>query len=231
VISVMTAKVIRTANSALYGGLDAVDSCTKAVVRLGIRTTHRLVLSFALREVFTKGPREIRAALKDLWQHSTQVAALCLVLARLSGRFDPEQAMLAGLIHDVGVVAIIDFLSTLQEPARQPEVVVRVIGLLRAEASTEILRRWGFADSFVTAAGEAEDWLRDPGPEADICDLVVVSQLHDLSGVEVSPPLPVLEEVPAFRRLRLGEPSMEGGLVIPEEMANELVQTESLLNI
>ena len=60
---------------------------------------------------------------------------------------------------------------------------------------------------------------------------MVVAQLHDLFGVEVSPPLPVLGETPAYRRLQLGEPTMEGGLVIPEEMASELVQTESLLNI
>lgn len=227
----MTAKLIKAANSALYGRCTPVETCASAVVRLGSGITQKLIVSFALRELFKSESKPLQQRMWSLWKHSTRIASLCYLLARMDGRFDPEQAMLAGLLHDVGVIAVIDFIAQLQEPARQPEVVIEVIKQLRAESSAVILQRWGFTKSFVTAAAEAEQWLRSPGTEPDICDLVVVAQLHDLFGTEVSPPLPVLGDTPAYGRLRLGELSMEGGLVIPEEMLSELTQTESLLNI
>ena len=227
----MTAKLIKAANSALYGRCTPVETCASAVVRLGSGITQKLIVSFALRQLFKSDSKPLQQRMWSLWKHSTRIAALCYLLARIDGRFDPEQAMLAGLIHDVGVIAVIDFIALLQEPAQQPEVVIEVIDQLRAESSAVILQRWGFAESFVTAAREAEQWLRSPGAGPDICDLVVVAQLHDLFGTEVSPPLPVLGDTPAYKRLQLGELNMEGGLVITDEMVSELTQTESLLNI
>lgn len=227
----ITAKLIKAANSALYGRLTPVETCTAAVVRLGSGITQKLVISFAVRELFRSDSGALQQQMWSLWKHSTRIAALCHLLARLDGRFDPEQAMLAGLLHDVGVIAVVQYLDTLKEAVSPAHAVSRVVDRLRAEMSAEILQRWRFAEPFVTAAREAEAWMRNPEDGPDLCDLVVVAQLHERMGGETAAPMPVLGDTPAFGRLRLGDLTMEGRLAINDEMASQLAQTESLLNI
>ncbi|MGD8589184.1 MAG: HDOD domain-containing protein, partial [Chromatiales bacterium] len=106
---VITAKLIRTANSPLYAGVSPVDSCTGAVIRLGASTTHNLVLTFALRELFVTQSPILKTYMQQLWKHSVKVSAICYVLAKVVGGFNPERALLAGLLHDIGVVAILNY--------------------------------------------------------------------------------------------------------------------------
>ncbi len=230
----ITAKLVKAANSALYGRMTPVDTCAAAVVRLGSGITQKLVVSFAVHELFRSDSETLRQQMWTLWKHSTRIAALCHLLAQQDGRFDPEQAMLAGLLHDVGVIAVVDALTVMGESVSRADLVGQVVQLLRGEISAEILRRWGFPAAFVQAAREAEDWMRNQSVDAepDLCDLVVVAQLHQRMGEQhPAHPLPVLADTPAFNRLHLGELSMEGRLALSDEMTSRLAQTESLLNI
>lgn len=77
----MAAKLLKAANSAMYGGLAAVESCPAAVVRLGMQTTKNPVLSFALKDIFQTKVPMIQQRMQALWKHSSQLAALCFVLA------------------------------------------------------------------------------------------------------------------------------------------------------
>ncbi len=226
---VMTAKIIRTANSALYGGLEAADSCAKAVVRLGIRTTHKLVLSFALREVFGKGPRVIRSALKDLWQHSTRVGALSLVLARLTGRFDPEHALLAGLVHDIGEIPVLTYAAEYPALIGSQTALGTLRRRLRGELGAAIMETWRFPEEFTPCPIEAEDWLRDPGPEPDYCDLLITAQLHAFVGTPRMQEVPRLDQVPAFRKLDLGELTPELSIAILEQAREQVAEAERML--
>ena len=99
----MAAKLVKAANSALYAGLGAVETCSAAVVRLGMQTTKQLVMTFALKEVFQSKDAAIQKRMHVLWKHSAQVAALCFVLAREVLRLSAEEALLIGLVHDVGI--------------------------------------------------------------------------------------------------------------------------------
>jgi len=73
----ITAKLIKAANSVLYIGREPVETCVGAVVRLGVNTTHKLVLSFALRELFCSKNFMTQKYMHQLWYHSAEVAALC----------------------------------------------------------------------------------------------------------------------------------------------------------
>ena len=90
----MAAKLLKAANSALYGGLSAVETCPAAVVRLGMGTTRHLVLSFALKDVFKSDEPMIQERMRVLWKHSAQIAAICFVLAREIEGMQPEEALL-----------------------------------------------------------------------------------------------------------------------------------------
>jgi len=103
----MAAKLVRACNSPLYRGFSDVRSVQETVVRLGMRTTRQLVTVFAMREVFKSQQPALKKEMEALWQHSREVAALCWVLADHATGVNPEEAMLAGLLHDVGVVPVL----------------------------------------------------------------------------------------------------------------------------
>ena len=227
---VITAKLIRVANSAYYGGMQPLNSCEGAVVRLGIDTTHNLVLTFALQDLFHSKSATLKKRMRQLWKHSTRVAALCFVLAKQTRTFPPDQALLAGLIHDIGEIAILTYLGkyTAQESLKE-EQVDSVVTALRGQVGGMILRYWDFAPEFVSVAMEAEDWRRDPGPDPDYCDLVIVAQLHSFVGTPRMTSLPTLNELPAFTKLPLGELTPQNSLKILDEAQEQIRTAETLV--
>ena len=98
----ITAKLVKAANSAMYGHCRPVTTCTATVIRLGSALTHKLVMSLSVRELFTSSSPILLNRMRELWRHSTEIAAICYVLARYDTRFSPDQALLVGLLHDIG---------------------------------------------------------------------------------------------------------------------------------
>ncbi|MCW8903179.1 HDOD domain-containing protein [Sedimenticola sp.] len=228
---VITAKLIKAANSAIYGRRNPVETCSGAVVRLGGDVTHKLVLSFALRELFQTDSALLNNRMKTLWKHSTRVAAICYVLAKQDSRFKAEHAMLVGLLHDIGVVAILNYAQNFPDEAMHEEPLDRAVHNLRAEIGSMILNKWGFPSDFVITALEAEEWMRNKGTAPDYCDLVIIAQLHSYIGDNKGRHLPSIDEVPAHRRLELGELTPRMSLKILEQAKDQIAHAQSLLNI
>lgn len=230
---VISAKLVRAANSAFFGGGRRVESLVAAITQLGFQLTHKLVLSFALREIFSAPSRAAQERMRELWRHSTQVSALCQTIASSDRRFDPQQALLAGLVHDIGGVAVVNHLAH-RAPQLDAAIADCIVGQLRGTIGGAILRKWRFPEELVVCATEGEHWLRDPGPEPDYCDVVVVAQLLGLLGsASQLDGLPNMSEVPAFGKLRLagagGEDAADAGSAFLEERREQISHTERLL--
>jgi HD-like signal output (HDOD) protein len=225
----ITAKLIGAANSAYYGGSEPVHSCSDAVVRLGMKVSHNLVLAYVVWELFRVKSRALQQRMRSLWHHSNKVAAICHVLALRDKRFKPDEAMLIGLLHDIGVAAILHQVAQYPDFATDPKAIDHAIAHLRGPIGSSILRKWGFQQEFVTAALEAEDWLREGTSKPDYCDLVIVAQLHSFIGSEQMPHVPPLDQVPALVRLGLSELGPEQSLKILAAAAQEIKESELLL--
>lgn len=105
---VITARVLRSANSAAYAGRSPVASIREALLRLGLVRIRRLALVASLYDaVPVRGARTAREA---FWLHSLAVAHGSEIVARhASGApedFDPETAFLSGLLHDIGLLVL-----------------------------------------------------------------------------------------------------------------------------
>ncbi|MEJ2455347.1 MAG: HDOD domain-containing protein, partial [Candidatus Thiodiazotropha sp.] len=202
---VITAKLIRAANSPLYAGVTPVDSCAAAIIRLGADTTHKLVLTFALRELFKTRSSVLRQQMQKLWEHSVQVSAVSYVLAKITGEFNPEHALLAGLLHDIGNVAILSYAERFPEVANDDEKLDQAMMDMRGRIGSAILRNWGFIEDLILVAEEAENWLRVHEGKADYADLVIIAQLHTFIGKPEMAHLPTLDQVPALKKFDIGE--------------------------
>ncbi|HEY1044185.1 MAG TPA: HDOD domain-containing protein [Telluria sp.] len=100
----LAARTVAIANSAAYNRAGhEVTSVKSAVQRVGFRTLNALVASVIVRQlnsaVRDPGLREMS---NRLWEHSAHVAALSMVIARRVTRVDPETALFAGIVHEIG---------------------------------------------------------------------------------------------------------------------------------
>lgn len=100
----LAARTVAIANSAAYnrGGSD-VTNVRAAVQRVGFRTLEALAAAVIVRqlagEILDPG---LRARAGQLWQHCAHVAALAQVIARRVSLVDPDTALFAGIVHEVG---------------------------------------------------------------------------------------------------------------------------------
>jgi HD-like signal output (HDOD) protein len=100
----LAARTVAIANSVAYNraGND-VTNVRAAVQRVGFRTLGALATSVIVRQLDSEITAPVLRAMADrLWQHSAHVAALAQVIARRVSHVDPETAMFAGIVHEVG---------------------------------------------------------------------------------------------------------------------------------
>ncbi|MBI3713759.1 MAG: HDOD domain-containing protein [Burkholderiales bacterium] len=100
----LAAKVVAVANSVAYVGIAGeITNVRAAISRLGFNTLRALVASLVMKQIAGASRNiTIRAKVNQLWEHSAQVAALAQVIARRITKVDPDTAMFAGIVHEVG---------------------------------------------------------------------------------------------------------------------------------
>lgn len=225
----LAARLIQVANSPFYGGLGRVGNIREAVVRLGTTATRNIVTSFSLRQLFQAKSAQLHERIHQLWDHSALVGALCFVLARLTPGFDPDRALLAGLVHDIGEVPMLAYADTNPAILSDFHAFDQAIGRLRGMVGAIVLEKWRFDRELVTVALEAEEWARDPQPRADYCDLVLLAQLHGYVGTPRMPGLPRIDAIPAFGKLALGKLTPRLSLYVLEKAKGEVDEVRRML--
>ncbi len=201
----LSARLLQVANSAAYSRGGSVESIFDAVTRMGLETTHNLAVAFSLKQLFEARSPAIKERLAELYRHSTLIASLSYVLARESGHLKPERALLAGLLHDIGIIPILLYADRNPEQFEEEAELEAVIGRLRGLVGNLVLSRLGFEADLIAVTEEAELWLREGEGEADYCDLVLLAHLHSRLGSPQMHELPRIDETPAFHRLEPGE--------------------------
>ena len=106
----IAAALVRYSNSIAYAGLREVTDLHQAVLRLGHKPVQQTVLALAARTVFDTQDRQFVDLYRVIWSHSVTTA---LAARRLASRASvpPETAFLAGLLHDIGKVVVLQCAS------------------------------------------------------------------------------------------------------------------------
>lgn len=227
----ISARLMKVANGALFHGMSRVESCTQAIARLGLGATRHLVVGFALRNLFAKEIHDAVLAerLRRLWEHSVEVGAIALVLAQVTPGLNPEEALLVGLLHDIGELVVVTYAGRMPQLVENQAALEAVVSELKAEVGATLLREWHFPEGFVTASREAETWCRDAAPEPDYCDITIVAQLHSFVGTPRMAGLPALAEVPAFGKIAGGALTPHMSTVLLEKAKDQIGEIRQLL--
>lgn len=161
---VLSAKLLRLANSSYYHASRSVGTIDDAVLMLGFMTVRTLVISTGLTGSFKTMPG---VDLKQFWRHSLHTAVIAKWLSKqLHGNSD--FAFIVGLMHAIGQLVMHAAMpeKTLQIDkiagpldARRVDVEQTSFGYNYADVGAELARRWRFPDNFATVIKACTDPL------------------------------------------------------------------------
>ncbi|MGB9991592.1 HDOD domain-containing protein [Massilia sp. SM-13] len=151
----MASKILGVANSSAYHRAGRQVSLEQSLVSLGTDMIKTLVISESVYQTFSSFPHSGGTDLRSFWQHSLATAVIARDVARLIAYPQPEEAYLAGLLHNVGRLALLatapkEYAANFQ--ARDDEALCaveqRTLQITHTEAGAWLVERWRL-DSFL----------------------------------------------------------------------------------
>jgi HD-like signal output (HDOD) protein len=199
----MAARIMRLANSAFYRrGNHPMTTIPQAVVRLGLKEVRKLCLTIGATRLFVRPSPRIQH--NEFWEHSIAVAALTRIVAThvRDVRVDPDQAYVAGLLHEVGALVFDHYLSSLYDAvfraARDSghaihEVESEYLDINHAEVGAWLLGRWNAPPTLAAAVQFHHHPNEAPEELRPLCQLVHVADYvcsaHGVTGPGEDVPL------------------------------------------
>jgi len=150
----LASEVLRVANSPFYGGLTKVTNLKDAAVRMGAKQLADLVMMASERNNYKASDQEVQQLLGKLWRHAVGTALASQWLARKLGYTDHlNEALLSGLIHDIGKLAVLKVVDQLKvkEGLHFPlEFVLEVVGSAHTQEGFRLAQKWRLPDNYCT---------------------------------------------------------------------------------
>ncbi|MFS2016719.1 HDOD domain-containing protein [Massilia sp. CT11-108] len=151
----MTGKILTVANSSAYHRNSRQPNLEQAMVALGTDMIKTLVISDSVFQTFNSFPNSSATDLRAFWKNSLTAAVLARETARRMNYAQPEEAYLAGLLHNVGRLALLAtapkeyaFNFTARDDEDLCAVEQRTLQITHAEAGAWLIERWQL-DSFL----------------------------------------------------------------------------------
>ena len=202
---VFSARLLKVANSAMLNAAGSqINDLRLAIMRLGFKMAYNIAVSIAVEQVMNaRAVDKLHPYFEELWHHSVEVAAYSYVIAARMTKINPDQAMLAGLLHDIGKYYILTKTDDFPQLFDDPETLNAIIRDWHTGVGRSILEAWNFSEAIAMSADEHESLDRMHVGSADLTDVVMVANLfahqkniEQLSEID-------WQGVPALKRLNL----------------------------
>lgn len=157
-----TARLLRLANSGFYGFPHRVSTVTEALSLIGILQVHGLVVSTSIVERFAGVGADI-VNMGLFWRHSLACGIAARDLALMLKMRDPDKYFVAGLLHDVGRLALLSCAPKLTQMildrtqrSGEPLLVAEkeILGYDHADIGGVLMKHWGFPPRLVDAVAD-----------------------------------------------------------------------------
>ena len=176
---VLSARLLKVANSNFANRSGAmIKDLRTAIARLGYDLAYSTAVSLAVEQILqSKSVGDLRDHLKVLWKHSVHVSAIAYVIAKKHSKINPDEAMLAGLLHDIGKFYILTRTKDHPELFSDPQALDELIANWHTGIGQAILEAWGFSEDITNTANEHDDLERPRVGLPDVIDVVITANL------------------------------------------------------
>jgi HD-like signal output (HDOD) protein len=175
----ISARLISLANSAAYNTSgQEVRDVKKAVSRLGLNNVRSAAMAIAMNQLLrSKDMVAFDEVAKKLWQHSLHTASAAYVLAKNLTKLNPDEAMLAGMVHDLGGFYMLYRATQYAELRTRPDSVTYVIAQWHESIGHSLLLALGLPEEVADAMRD-HDQPRDlPEVPRNLADIIYVANL------------------------------------------------------
>jgi len=145
----LSARILKVANSSLFGFSFNTGSLQHAISRVGLEHTKTLVTNFALMQLMNPPRGAYGDLIKHVREHSVEVAALAYVICEKGGTFNSNKALLGGMLHDVGYLPLIQFAKSEPEQVLADPGFLPSLKDLHGQAGNLLLMYWQFSPELV----------------------------------------------------------------------------------
>lgn len=160
---VMTAKILQLCNSAMYAGtVIKLDSLDSALLRLGEELFIKTLISASLGSFYNQIDSSYSLCKGGLYQHAVGTALIAEKLASITGKASPAAAYTAGLLHDIGMVVLDQYMAPQcglfyrelqQEKKNMLEMEETYLTYNHCEAGRELAGRWDLHPALASTIG------------------------------------------------------------------------------
>jgi HD-like signal output (HDOD) protein len=180
---VLVARILRRLNSSYYSLTQKVSDLKTAISLLGMREIRNLALTVFVSRFYEGGVAHGTYKRENLWSHSVGVAVASRLVARVCGRGACEEAYIAGLLHDIGLILLDQtlrrhFYRVLDEinPGMPTHVAEsRILTFDHALLGGFVARKWNFPDPVADAITfHHQPWCY-AGEHQDLVNVVAVA--------------------------------------------------------
>lgn len=212
----LTARIIKVVNSPLLRAGREISDVKDAIGRLGINYTSNLATGLAMEQMFQATSDAVDRKMRETWTKSTEIAGICYVLCKHYTKLKPDRAMLAGLVHLIGVLPILSYAEEHDELLSDAISLNHVIENIHPVIGNKILQAWDFPEELANLPGEYLDFTRNSSA-VDYVDIVQVATLQSYLGTEHPYNEMDWSKIPAFAKLGV-DPEQEADEDLSEQM-------------
>jgi HD-like signal output (HDOD) protein len=158
----LSAKILKVVNSAFYGLPGQIASVDRAIVLLGLRAVKNIAIATSVTRLFQGARPVVGFDPKELWRHCMAVGVACRLIFQKKDKIHAEEAFLAGLIHDLGIIvafqAFADRFGDLVDRVRQEnmswcQAEIEIFGVDHQMLGMGLASKWKFPMGLRAAIG------------------------------------------------------------------------------
>jgi putative nucleotidyltransferase with HDIG domain len=150
---VLSARVVALSNSVAFARAGPRTTDVKsAVTRVGQNAVHNLAIALTLQQIaHAKELEAFGSQTEEIWAHSLEVAVLAYLLAKRGRKINPDEALFAGLVHDVGRFYLMWRAARFPELTARSEILSTFMRDWHAAAGAAMLRKLGLSETVTNA--------------------------------------------------------------------------------
>jgi HD-like signal output (HDOD) protein len=185
----LCSRILKVVNSSFYGLPGQIGSINRAIVLLGLNAVKNIAISASMAKLFRGGQVSPAFSARDLWMHSIATAACCKLLTERLGLGVGDEAFLAGLVHDIGVmvelqsdrnklIEVINRVAPNKEGEPQADMLdaeADVFGANHQQFGKALCEKWKFPKVFALVTGTHHNPLELPSGDRTMASLVYIA--------------------------------------------------------
>lgn len=175
----LVSKLLLLANSVTYSrGSKPIYDVASACNRVGITVVRKAAIAISMKQLMRlQNSREFEDLKRQLWEHSVYSASAAYVIARRLSSMNADQAMLAGLVHDLGAFYMIYRATEYEELRIRPDTVKHLVFEWHESIGNSLLVALGLPEEIVEACYEHEQIQELTTKLRNLRDVVAVANV------------------------------------------------------